>query len=317
MIQFAKYGFNLAHSLAYAFVSYRCFYVKYHYPIEFFTALLNNTKPDYDADNNESGKMESYCNNARKMGIKVLPPNVNKSGVLFKIEDENIRMGLETIKDVGHTASISIEETQPYKNINDFMLRTNSKVNKKVVEALAKVGAFDCFCSNRKSIMLAITKYYNKGKKGKVSDYIIKKVKDYDLTKKLLLEKDRIGFYLSNNPLEGFRDIINKNHLVDINTVLKKGKGILACVINNVKVIETRTNKKMAFVLVSDEDEVLDITVWPEMLDEYNEELKTNNIVAIKVKKQRNKKTGGYSYVIANDDYKRQVISLKDLKNKE
>ncbi|WP_456470545.1 DNA polymerase III subunit alpha [Caminibacter sp.] len=145
--KFAGYGFNKSHSAAYAMITYQTAYLKKYFPTEFFAALLT-----YEADNTD--KIARYIDEAKSLGIEVLPPDVQKSNAQFTPVEDKILFGLSAIKGVGAKAIESIVQNRPFKDLEDFILKIDtSKVNKKVLEQLIKSGALDSFRYPRKTLL--------------------------------------------------------------------------------------------------------------------------------------------------------------------
>ncbi len=152
---FAKYCFNKAHSSAYAFVAYQTAYLKAHYPVEFMCAMLTSV-----ADKQE--KTQQYILQCQSQGIKVLAPDINKSNSQFTPDDNNIRFGLASIKNVGEAVIEQIEkerENKPFESFYDFCSRVDMKcLNKRTLESLIKAGAFSCIEKSRKQLLENIDK---------------------------------------------------------------------------------------------------------------------------------------------------------------
>jgi len=146
-----------SHSVSYSFISYYTAWLKHHYPTQFMCAILNSEDPNGD-------KIQEYIDECRKMGIKLLPPDVNSSSNLNKVTGEReITSGLSTIKGLGEKAVGSIIVNQPYTNFLDFLARNESKaVGKTVIQSLAKAGALDSFSLLRKDMHDNYQKYRNK-----------------------------------------------------------------------------------------------------------------------------------------------------------
>ena len=220
--KFAGYGFNKSHATAYAFVAYQTAWLKTHYPAEFFTALLNNTS-----------KTEEVYQNCKELNIKILPPDVNKSGQHFSVEKVNgnkcIMFGLEDVKNVGPAASENIinerEENGSFKNIDDFCRRINHRiVNRTAAESLVKSGACDIFNQPRKQMFLIVEDTssnwasYTEStlqksffdtfddmeeapeKEGGVSTVL----DDWDILERLSYEKEMLGIYVTGHPLDNY-----------------------------------------------------------------------------------------------------------------
>lgn len=152
MIDFAKYAFNKSHAAAYAMVAYQTAYLKYYFPVEFMAALMTSV-----IDN--PSKVAEYILSSRKMGISILPPDINKGYSSFSVDQGAIRYGLSAIKGVGKPVIAAIveerEERGDFKHLQDFIERMSGKeVNKKVIENLIKAGAMDELPGNRRQKMM-------------------------------------------------------------------------------------------------------------------------------------------------------------------
>jgi DNA polymerase-3 subunit alpha len=224
MIPFAGYGFNKSHAAAYSVVAYRTAWLKANRPAEFMAANLTNEITSTD-------KLPEYIEEARKMGIPVDAPDINRSDEKFDVVDGRIVFGLMGIKGMGEGAAESIvkerNEHGPYKSFMDFLDRTDLKtVNKRALEVLIKTGAFDHLDKNRATLILnyekAVDYEENKrsgGEFGQVSlfeDAGVKEFADFKFVEeeelpkmeKLDMEKELIGCYVSGHPLDDFRKVI-------------------------------------------------------------------------------------------------------------
>lgn len=144
MAEFAKYSFNRAHAWGYAMITYWCGWFKVNYPVEFIDALLSTV---------DKARIPEFVSEARRMGIAVLPPDINTSKTGFTPGDNEVRYGLQSIKGVGEVAAKAIIAEQPFTSWDDFMARKGSKVDSGVVALLARVGAFDSIIPNRKALV--------------------------------------------------------------------------------------------------------------------------------------------------------------------
>lgn len=223
---FAAYCFNRAHSSAYAFVAYQTAYLKCHYPVEYLSALLSSVAGDQD-------KTQSYIEEALKYGIKVLPPDINKSYLEYAPDGKNIRFGLASIKQVGEGVIEEIikerEENGEYKSIYDYIKRLDTKCsNKKTLEGLIKAGAFASIEKSRKQLMdniEYITATASKESKAKESGQgslfdmlgdtaeiadakfqLSGSDEEYDARTLQNFEKEFLGFYVTSHPLSTIRD---------------------------------------------------------------------------------------------------------------
>ena len=237
MAEFAKYAFNKSHAACYAVVSYRTAYLKAYYPAEFMAAMLNSFLGNLD-------KVPIYINECKKLNIKILKPDINRSFKDFTVEGNQIRFGLGSVKNVGATPVENIvkerEENGEYKDFTDFCERTSSlQVNKKCVECLIKAGAFDSFGKTRSTLLASYIKIMDvvaDSKNKEFSNQItmfdiantdddIKKMEyDYDekdefSDKELLsMEKEMLGIYISGHPLEKYKDKIEK--IATVNSIM-------------------------------------------------------------------------------------------------
>ncbi len=216
MKEFAKYAFNKSHAAAYAYVTYQTAYLKYYYEVEYMTAVLNNRISKADS-------LTKYVNFAKNEGIKVYPPDVNKSGTYFKVENGGIRFGLGGLKHVGTSIIEQMENERnqngDFESMEDFISRmSNYPINKKMVECLILSGAFDSFGRTRSSCMAIYEKLMQRAHKDKKNQQLGQisffntefedKVEYPDIkefSKKIMLryERDIVGVYMSGHPLEG------------------------------------------------------------------------------------------------------------------
>ncbi|MCQ2556093.1 MAG: OB-fold nucleic acid binding domain-containing protein, partial [Clostridia bacterium] len=235
METFAEYAFNKSHAAAYALIIYQTSYLKYYYPVETYTAILNDRITKID-------KLKHYIASAKAEDISILPPDINLSETYFSTEGNSIRFGLAALKNVGVNVIEDIiaerKANGPYKDLPDFVWRVNGQaLNKRCVEALIKSGAFDCFGRPRSHLMAvyeiiidratARKKMYANNQRTiweslnqddnncmfiedtpliEESEY--PHINEYINTVKLQYEHEIAGTYLSGHPLEGFKDVI-------------------------------------------------------------------------------------------------------------
>ncbi len=229
MLDFAKYAFNKSHAAAYAVVAYQTAYLKCHYPKEFMAALITSVLGNSD-------KAAAYIAGCRKMGIEILPPDINEGFGYFSVSDGKIRYGLSALKSVGEGVIDAVvaerEVNGPYKNLKDFVSRLSAKeVNKRTIESFIKSGAFDCFPSNRRQMMMVYTQIIdqvNQERKNAISgqmslmdflgeeekkefDVVYPDVEEYDKEELLGYEKEMLGVYVSGHPLDDYREFLSDN----------------------------------------------------------------------------------------------------------
>jgi DNA polymerase-3 subunit alpha len=176
--------FNKAHSVSYSFLTYISAYMKTHYPVEFFTALMS-TRSKTLQPKTWAVKAPEYINEAKKFDVEINPPSVNQSGYEFTVIGNEIYFGLNAIRDVGKTAAkaiIKARQKTPFKDIKDFLNRVNlQKVNTKTFEALVKAGAFDKMGYDRKSLIDNVSEIYN----------YIRAIEEYAQRKLDVIERDQ------------------------------------------------------------------------------------------------------------------------------
>ncbi len=307
MSSFASYAFNKSHAAAYAMVAYQTAYLKCHYPKEFMAALMTSVL-DF------TGKVIGYISESERMGIHVLPPNINDSLSGFTVEGGQIRYGLLALKNVGrHLIETVVKdrtENGPYLSLYDFCRRlggSGAEVNKRAIESFIKSGAFDSIEKNRRSMMLSIEgilkSVENDRKKnlaGQISLFesgearkeagVYRMPDCEEYTKDLLLqqEKEVSGLFLSGHPLENYREVIRQfgsttiqKLLTDENEGLDNQKVILVCIIVNVKYHTTKSNDMMAFISIEDLTGSLEALIFPKVLMEANELVKENSPVIL------------------------------------
>jgi len=291
--KFAGYGFNKSHSAAYAMITYQTAYLKTYYPTEFFAALLT-----YEADNTD--KIAKYIDEAKSIGIEILPPDIQKSNAEFTPLDNKILFGLSAIKGVGSKAIESIIQNRPFKDIEDFILKVDTtKVNKKVLEQLIKSGAMDCFKIPRKTLMDNLEKILEfkkrvEEKKNAINHETslfkellieetpkekleIKNTGEWDMKTLLENEYSTLGFYVSAHPLDPFKEEINKishNLSSDIEELIGK-EALFIGKIENIKTKISKKGNKFAIVNLMDYHGKIEIMVFErdlEILNQLNKE---------------------------------------------
>jgi len=277
---FAGYGFNKSHSAAYAMISYRTAYLKANYPVEFMTALLTSEKDDTD-------KIVEYIDEAERMGIKILPPDVNESYANFTMINKNeIRFGLSAVKNVGEGAIEFIIEARKkygkFASLYEFCERTDSRlVNKKVMESLIKCGAFDSLglkrsqlmailsevmesvaAAHKESVIGQMTFFAQSGSSQKTPD-----IKEWPENQLLTFEKEMIGFYITGHPLAKYEKIL-KEYSTAVSAGLRSledGQKIwFGGIINKIKnTVTKRAGEKMAIMMVEDMEGSVEALVFP------------------------------------------------------
>ena len=308
MEKFASYGFNKSHAAAYSLVSYQTAYLKAHYPVEFMCAVMSLDMTNVD-------KLLLYKEECKKMGFKVLPPDINKSDADFDVEDGNIRYALAAIKSVGaaNMEAIAAERHAhgPYKDISDFIHRIDAKqINRRQLEQLIKAGAFDCLDKNRGKLFAnietivqhisAATELKTSSQSSLFGDQELQaKVKlaekpDWPELEKLKLEAEAIGFYLSAHPLDSYSRGMERLGVKKCNEVfqgIRTGDTIRAKLAGCVNSFQKRISKngnKYAFLEISDGSSNFEGLLFSEGLTRFEETIKSGLplLVSVTIDKQ-------------------------------
>ena len=292
MTDFAKYAFNKSHAAAYAVVSYQTAWLKYYYPVEFMAALMTSCIEN-------PSKVSEYILNCRQMGIRILPPDINRSVGNFSVEPEGIRYGMSAVKGIGKPVMDAIVEERKrggeFTSLKDFCQRLSGKeVNKRTIENFIKAGAFDGLGGTRKQFMMIyvqILDTVNQEKKtsmtGQMSLFDIlgeeeKKsfeirlpdVGEYTKETKLAFEKEVLGVYISGHPLEEYEQSWRKNISAVTSDFYPEeetgqpkvpdgSKQIVGGMITEKTIKYTRNNKVMAFLTLEDLVGTVEIVVFP------------------------------------------------------
>ncbi|WP_277138410.1 DNA polymerase III subunit alpha [Anaerotruncus massiliensis (ex Togo et al. 2019)] len=308
MSSFASYAFNKSHAAAYAFVSYQTAYLKCHYPREFMAALLTSVLDNTD-------KVIEYIGECGRMGIKVLPPDVNISGEGFTVSGDAIRFGLLAVKNIGRGCIRELiaerEENGPFLDFSDFCERMYGKeTNKRAVESLIKSGALDCACKNRHSMLEgleAILDDIDAAAKRNISGQInlfdnpdvgiksahqLPRVEEYEPSELLAMEKETTGLYISGHPMARFAEMIEQEHctlIADISNAEERGSHIadgasvrVAAIVSSKRLKSTRGGEMMAFVMLEDTSGSIEMLVFPKVLTQYSHKFAEGSVVIVR-----------------------------------
>ncbi len=292
MIDFAKYAFNKSHAAAYAVVSYQTAYLKYYYPVEYMAALMTSVQ-----DN--TTKVSEYILTCRRMGITILPPDINEGEGGFLATDKQIRYGLSAIKSVGKPVIDAILEERKqrgvFTSIKDFLTRmSGGEVNKRTVENFIKAGALDGLDGSRRQKMMvyaSILDSIHQEKKNSMAgqmtlfdiaaeedkkefEITMPNIEEYDKETLLGYEKEVLGIYVSGHPLEKYEEKWRKNitattadFLLDEETKaakIKDGSTVMIGGMITEKTIKyTKTNQAMAFITVEDLLGTVEVIIFP------------------------------------------------------
>lgn len=313
---FANYGFNKAHAASYAMISYQTAYLKAHYPVEYMTALMSVESASTSM--NRDVKIAVAIETSKKMGIKIYPPDINKSDADFKIEKDpdsleglSIRFGFNAIKHLGSAAIENIIETRKkvkeFTSLTQFIQKTDSrKVNKTTLETLIKVGVMDKF-GNRASMLENLEQIRQTASQlqsaidGQDSlfshvsqtDDTIKdsfpQLPEYPQQELLSFEKELLGLYLTDHPLAHQLKAVAKNAnktIGDLDPTIHNEKPFrFGGILTNIRTIPTKkTGKLMAFGKLEDETGAIDIVIFPKTFEEFSHLVKNDSVVLVNAK---------------------------------
>ncbi|MBI3183674.1 MAG: DNA polymerase III subunit alpha [Myxococcales bacterium] len=285
MEKFAEYGFNKSHSAAYGLITVQTAWLKAHHPVEFVAALLTSEKDNTD-------KVVDYIAKARAAGHEVLPPDVNLSSLAFGVVEGRIRFGLGAIKGVGESAIAATLEARvegPFRSLFDFCERVDSRrVNRKVVEALVKAGAFDFEKRPRRQLFETIERAVERGaatqrdrevgqsslfglmvaeREGPV--YLVKNeyapVEEWSERERLSYEKEAIGFYVSGHPLHQYERELRRyaRPARAVQEARRDEKVTVAGIVAALRERPTKTGKRMAWATLEDLSGSVEVVCFP------------------------------------------------------
>ena len=298
LLNFADYGFNKSHSAAYALIAWQTAYLKAHYPAEFMAAMLSSVM--------DSDKISTYIEITKKMGIKILPPDVNFSGVHFEVEGDAIRFALSAIKNLGEVAISGVvkvrEKGGAFKSLVDFCSRVNLRdFTHRSVENLIKCGAFDSIDSRRTALLASLDKAFAEGQRrnkdaaggqgGLFDDMTIAaieidspKIAERPKIEILAWEKESFGFYMSGNPLDEFAEKFSGLIKIDEITrgnfrewqVVKIG-GLIV----DVRRITTKKGDLMANLTLEDFSGKIGVTIFPTLFEKCTNLILPDSVVVV------------------------------------
>lgn len=270
ILPFANYGFNKSHSVGYALFGYQMGYLKCYYKVYYIANILN-------MNTSSIAKTKEYLSLAKKEGIKILPPDINKSTDVYGIESGSLRLPFTVIKGLGDEAAKSIilnRQDENYKDFFDFISKNYGRsVTKKTLELLIMAGAFDLFYENHNTLKnnIDMISNYAKLQFGIEDDYVLKPVlKKYDPPTEDELRKEEyevFGFYISNHPASQYID----NSLMKLKMISQFYGKHIKCVVllERVKEITTKNGDKMAFLTVSDETDIGNFVVFASLMKDF------------------------------------------------
>src|SRR5881397_3281026 len=302
--KFAGYGFNKSHSAAYGVISYHTAYLKAHYPVEFMAGLLSN-------EINNTEKISIFVGECKQMGISIVPPDINRSGLKFTPESQDgkmaIRYGLAAIKNVGEAAmEMSIQERKragEYTSLEDFCGRIGTRIaNRKMLESLVKAGAFDFVGRDRAELFACIDESLSCAAAAQ-RDRTVGQVSLFDeathaaTTKKrvvtpwsdherLSYEKELLGFYVSGHPLDAYADLLATKNYQPIGSLGnlddRSQFRIGGAIVQVEKKFTRREGKPFAVVWIEDRTGTLEVVVWNDVYVVVSEILVPGRVVEVR-----------------------------------
>ena len=316
LVPFSDYAFNKAHTAGYGLVSFWTAYLKSNYPSEYMAALLTSVKDDKD-------KSAVYLNECRRMGIKVLPPDVNDSDFDFTPRGTDIRFGLSAIRNVGGNVVDSIIETRRkvgrFADFHDFIAQVEASVcNKRVVESLIKAGAFDSLGHTRKGLASvheqvvdsavdikraeAVGQFDLFGGLDASNDNTLVTPPDISIgewDKKILLahERDMLGLYVSDHPLHGTERVLAQLTDRSIASLImdENVDGVMVTIGGLVTSVQRKTTKQgssWAIVSLEDLEGLVEVMVFPQTYQKVSTMLIEDGVIIVRARVDRSDDDG-------------------------
>ena len=276
--KFASYGFNKSHSVSYSIISYQLAFLKAHYPLYFISYLLTNVISS-DIKTNE------YIKEAKKNNIEVLKPCINLSVDKYIIDNNKIICPLNIIKGINSLVvnEILSKRTSKFIDFYDFIKKCYSKtINKEVIEKLIYAGVFSSFSYNKKTLINLVDDAINYAElcsdleDDLIDKPIVKEFEEFDSDILIKKELDIFGFYYSTHPISKYKN----DKSLSIKNIKINSKIELILLVNSVKEINTKKNEKMAFYNCSDEDNNIDLVIFPNVYKDCVD-IKENSIIKI------------------------------------
>ncbi|MET9342153.1 DNA polymerase III subunit alpha [Nonomuraea sp. NPDC003804] len=301
LVPFSGYGFNKSHTAGYGLVSYWTAYLKANHPSEYLAALLTSVGDDKD-------KMAVYLADSRRLGIRVLPPDVNASRLDFAAVGSDIRFGLGAVRNVGAGVVDAIVATREaaghFTDFNDFLAKVPSAVcNKRVIESLAKAGAFDSLRHHRKALVAvheqavdAVIDVKRNAARGQESLFgqpgesgafsIAIPEGEWDKATLLAFEREMLGLYVSSHPLDGAERVLDANRDTTIADLLASGRQDGVCrvsgIVSGLQRKVTKQGSPWAIVTLEDHDAAVECLIFPKTYTLYGEALAQDRVISVR-----------------------------------
>jgi DNA polymerase-3 subunit alpha len=297
--RFAEYGFNKSHAAAYALVAYQTAWMKANYPVEFLAASMT-------LDMGNTDKLAEFRNEAERLGIKLMPPSINRSGRAFEVEGNTIYYSLAALKGVGAQAVdliVAARKDRPFRDLTDFASRINPRaVNKRVLESLAAAGAFDQLEANRASVHAAVEtilataqRSHDAAESGQNELFggpshreplRLPNVEPWAPADRLQREYEAIGFFLTGHPLDDYAKALKRMQVLNWMEFTKSVRagasaGRTAATVISRAERRTKTGNKMGIIGLSDPSGQYEAVLFQEGLQQYRELLEPGNAVLL------------------------------------
>jgi len=315
MIDFAKYAFNKSHSAAYAVIAYRTAWLKYYYPVEFMAALISSVMGN-------TNSVSLYIQECKRLGIKILPPDINESYKKFTVVDGKIRFGLMAVKNVGEgfiEAIVKARQEGPFNSFTDFCRRIenidSSVMNKRAVESLIKCGAMSSLGGNRAQLLAIFEKTMDgihadrkrniEGQfsmfetiDAKVSQDNLPDLNEFNQKTLLAMEKEMLGIYISGHPLKPYEKELERISTITTSKIFENqnemgetlGRNLdgqrvtIGGIIISKKNKITKNNNMMAFITLEDLYGAVECIVFPATYDRYSRLIEEDSLVVVEGK---------------------------------
>ncbi|MGN8844588.1 DNA polymerase III subunit alpha [Niallia sp. HCP3S3_B10] len=291
IVRFANYGFNRSHAVAYSMIAYQLAYLKANYPLYFMASLLTSSIGN-------TGKILQYIQELKQMNIEVAPPSINKSNYFFRVEKNKIRYSLVAIKGIGGNVMkeiIKARNQKKFEDLFDFCIRVSPKtINRKVMEMLIYSGSFDEFGVDRATLLATVDvaiqhaqlvhpEDTDQNDLFSDDDFFFKpkyvEVEPLKVEDKLTLEKDALGFYLSDHPVSIYKQYQTPLQTTPINELETGKKQRCIVYITELNAIRTKKGEPMAFIQLSDQSGDIQGVIFPLVFKKYHELLKIGDTV--------------------------------------
>ncbi|MCH4123295.1 MAG: DNA polymerase III subunit alpha [Levilactobacillus sp.] len=294
MDRFANYGFNRSHAVAYSKLAFQLAYLKAHYPAPFYAALMNSVI-------NVPVKTKAYLTEAKRHGVSVLAPDINRSTAYFNLQGKAVIFGLSSIKGVRRDFLREVladrQAHGPFKDLHQFLQRIDPKYRKTdLLNALVYAGAFDHFGHNRAELIAALPEFISSvelsGDNVELFAALAPKITpqpDLDLMTKLTQEEAVLGAYLSGHPVAQYHALAQQLHATTVSDLVVDARVTLILYVTKIRTIRTKRGEPMAFVTGSDETADVSVTIFPNQFRQASTWLKTDQVIVVrgKVEQQR------------------------------